>query len=140
MIDKFLKLTIHESIFQVRILSVLILLGIVLAQAGMNRFQVRQYAKLRQEKTLVERIPEMERKTGMFRPATTADVPTMSKSMVLQGTSIKNNIAYALINGSIYQKGDRLGDYQVIKIQRGRVILENIVTKGQRNLWLLESF
>ena len=143
MIKKFLRLIIREPIFLIRALVVLILLGIVLAEAAVSGSQAKQYAKLEEEKRFVDSIPEMEKRAKMFRATTVVatDAPVIPKAMItLEGTGIKNDILHALIDGTVYQKGDRVGDYQIIEIQRGSVTLENVLTKEQKNLQILEYF
>ena len=56
MIKKFLRLIIREPIFLIRALVVLILLGIVLAEAAVSGSQAKQYAKLEEEKRFVDSI------------------------------------------------------------------------------------
>ena len=55
---------------------------------------------------------------------------------VLQGTSIKEGTIYALINGEIYKKGSRVGEYKIIELEMGYAILENAAEKKIRKLYL----
>ncbi len=52
----------------------------------------------------------------------------------LEGTYVKDGVAYALINGTILSVGDMYGDYEIVSIEFGVAVLDNKKTKERKIL------
>ena len=140
MMNKFLRLIINEPSFLLRLLVILACLGVIASEQRFIQTQLQQDMELKKEKALVMRIAEMEKALREHTKAMTATTVTVQipkkRELTLQGTSIQSGVPQVLIDGQIYRQGDTVGDYQVTEINRGSVILKNLLTQATTQLQL----
>lgn len=54
------------------------------------------------------------------------------REMKLQGISRRQGTGYAMINGEIVRNGDRLGEYEIVDVERDQVLIR----KGEQTYYL----
>ena len=123
----------HENNFLVRIVLILILLAIIALEFPAERKQSQLYSKFKKEKDLIARIPEMEQ---MVRVNFLTPESAVKVVYDLQGTSIKNGVPYALIDGNIFKQGDRIGPFEITEITARIVRFQNPLTQEVKELTL----
>ena len=79
-----------------------------------------QVSQAKAQKDLVQRIPSMEK--SIQARAIVIDEQNMAKREIhLEGTTIREGIPYALIDGVVYAQGDSVDNYSVEEIVMGKV-------------------
>jgi len=129
------RIFLVETQFRSRMaLAVLIFIGIFLLRGFLAASQgILKAAKA--EKELVLNIPIMEKlleARSMKKSVRTVEAEEGPIS--LEGTYVKDGVAYALINGTILSVGDMYGDYEIASIEFGVAVLDNQLTKERKIL------
>ena len=111
---------------------------VTILQLKTIQLQTKQLKQIKFEKEMIARIPDMEKKlmasTMRTGKGTRPQTQMRGEEFVLRGTSIRDSIPCALIDGTVYKEGDSIGDYTVVKITKGSAVLENRLTKKIKNL------
>ena len=138
-LNKLIRFIIVEPHFRLQSIMFIIFVVVTVFQLKTIQLQTKQLKQIKLEKEMIARIPDMK-KTLM---ATTMRIgkgvrPQIQMraggEFVLRGTSIRDGIPCALIDGTVYKEGDSIGDYTVVKITRDSAVLENRLTKKIKNL------
>ncbi|OGX35213.1 MAG: hypothetical protein A3C36_03125 [Omnitrophica WOR_2 bacterium RIFCSPHIGHO2_02_FULL_52_10] len=83
-------------------------------------------AKSKAEWELVMQVPAMEKKLRtknlkLLKP----ESQIIAIKTILEGTSFRDNVYQAVIDGEVYSTGDVIGDYKIIDITLKTILLEN---------------
>jgi hypothetical protein len=112
-----------------KILIALLLMSIALvAEAAVLKDQGRRLAQYRRQNEAIAKIPKWEKALRQNLSPEQIARPTMN----FQGTGIRDNNFYAIIDGNVYTVGDAVGDWRVAKIASGCVVLKNPSTNETR--------
>lgn len=133
--NKIKRILLIETQFRSRMaLAVLLFFGIFILKgfAAASR-GVLNAAK--EEKELVLNIPIMEKLIqAKTMKKVVRTVEAEEGPINLEGTYVKENQHYALINGTVLSVGDMYGDYEIVSIEFGVAILDNQKTKERKIL------
>ena len=115
-----------NGIVKVKIFSVCLLLVAMAVQGRLLDSKELELKKIRKEKELIVQVPEMEKKLKtinlkLLKPESQIN----AIQNILEGTSLRNNVYHAVIDGEVYSTGDTIGDYTIIKISLKTITLEN---------------
>ena len=125
-IKKIKRLIRFNRILQIKILGCAVLLIAVGVQGGMLKNQDRVLVKVNAERDLVMEIPVMERKLRtknlkLLKP----ESQIIAIKNILEGTSFRDEVYQAVIDGEIYSMGDMIGDYTIMSINMRTILLQN---------------
>ena len=132
---KYFRILLVEKQYRPKIIIVAILLVLAIAFNVLAGARKKALGPVKAEKELVMNIAIMEKliasktQVRVVRPKEMEEGP-----MNLEGTFVQNGVPYALINGTVLSKGDFLGDYQIIDIDFGVAVLDNLKTKERKVL------
>ena len=137
-LNKLIRFIIVEPHFRLQSIMFIIFVVVTVFQLKTIQLQTKQLKQMRLEKEMIARIPDMEKKLMASTMRTVAGAkPQMQmtrREFILRGTSIRDGIPCALIDGTVYKEGDSIGDYTVVKITRDSAVLENRLTKKIKSL------
>ena len=136
--NKLIRFIIVEPHFRLQSIMFIIFAVVTILQLKTIQLQAKQLKQMKSEKEMIARIPDMEKKlmasTLQTGKGARPQIQIKGGEFVLRGTSIRDGIPCALIDGTVYKEGDSIGDYTVVKITRDSVVLENRLTKKIKNL------
>jgi hypothetical protein len=136
---KILRAFLVDPQLQVRGLVLLTLVVIFLFQAKAIGNQSKAIRQVNDQKALVAKIPAME-KTIQANTIVTGHLNTVTKvAFNLEGTTIREGVPYALIDGVVYAEGDTIGNYKIETIileQGGQVTLRDEKTQEIKVLYV----
>ena len=142
MVNKFLNFLTTETGFMLRLILIVVISGGLIGLKNVQKGRQKEFIRIQTERNLVKQIPDMENQIRAFSvqllqpyQVSSGDLLTV-KNYLLKGTTIKDGLPVALIDEQIYNEGDRLGRYQIVKISEGNVTLEDIETKETKQLFL----
>ena len=115
-IKKIERLVKFNRLLQFKLIGCTVLLFAASVQAGMLKNLDKTKAKVNAEWELVMQIPTMEKKLRtknlkLLKP----ESQIIAIKNILEGTSFRDEVYHAIIDGEIYSTGDMIGDYEIIK-------------------------
>ena len=117
-----LKHFFQEAEIKTKVIAIIVLLIIIVVEISVihnrNRFLVEL---LNKPKEVVKEVP--------------APRMLVKEELILQGTTARGGIPYALINDEIYTEGDMLEGYKIIEITMESTILKNVRTNELKKLF-----
>lgn len=146
--NKYLRFLLLDHTIRIRVAIFLALWILISFQGGTLKTQGKELSRIKTEKELVLKIPNMEKTikahtiiaTEMAAPGdgTQSGEQIVKVEFILKGMTIKNGIPYALIDENIYKEGDTLGEYAIMKISRAGVVMQNNLTQEIKQLYFIE--
>jgi len=126
LVRKIKRLMRFNRILQVKMVGCAVLLIAVGVQGGMLKNQDGILAKVNAERDLVLEISAMERKLRtknlkLLKP----ESQIIAIKNILEGTSLKDEVYRAIIDGEVYSAGDMIGDYEIMNISMRTILLQN---------------
>jgi len=96
------------------------------AQNRMLKDMDKTVARAKAERDLVLQVPAMEKKLRtenlkLLKP----ERQIIAIENILEGTSFRDDVYHAIIDGEVYSTGDMIGDYKIINITLRTIMLEN---------------
>ena len=132
---KYLKLFRKDSLF---IVHFAVLMTICTVWISLHGYESKKFAPLkilRKEKELVSKIDTMKNKVraqmAKNGPAVSSVNPTTLK---IEGVLYQHEKPLALIDNDIYQEGDTVGNYKLIKISLTSLVFLNLRTNEEENV------
>jgi len=135
--NKLIRLWNLNDQFKYKLWISFALFVVLFIQFAVISAKAKQLSTVQMEKELVMTIDEMKSKLQLSPELETA-APVLApkkKEFVLEGTTAKEGIIYALINGEIVSEGDAIDDFKIIKIAMGEAVLSNEENNEIRNLY-----
>ena len=140
--NKYLRFILKDPDCRLRIIIFAIALFMIYSQLGVQKSLKAELGAIKAKKDMVASIPKMEEtiRANTIITEIAHPQPQIAKvEFVLLGMTIKEGVPYALIDENIYKEGDTLGDYTVVRISRGGVVLENKLKQETKNLYFTEK-
>jgi hypothetical protein len=134
--NKFVRFLLFEPQFRIRALIFLAFVVLITIQLKILQAQRKHVLNLQAEKSLVLRTAEMENaiQVKMGKLMVDEEQPEVLISK-LRGVMVqKEGAPYVLIDDTIYNEGDALGDYTIVSIMKGSTVLINKLTNEVKNL------
>ncbi len=125
-LKKIKRLVRFNRILQCKLIGGVLLLVAAGVQGGMFKNLDKDLARVNAEWELVMQVPAMEKKLRtknlkLLKP----ESQILAIKNILEGTSFKDNVYGAIIDGEIYSVGDTIGDYKIMSINMKTILLEN---------------
>ena len=125
-IKKIERLARFNRALQLKLIGCAVLLMAAGAQGRMLKTLDQTGAEVKDEWDLVLQVPVMEKKLKtenlkLLQP----ERQIIAIKSILEGTSFRNNVYQAIIDGEVYSTGDTIGDYKIINITLKTITLEN---------------
>ena len=140
-IRKILRFIRSNRQVQLKLCGVALLVVAIMIQANILNGKEKEFKKVSEEKNLVLRIPEMEEKI-QFKDLRnlTPENQIAEIKRVLEGTSYRNKVYHAVIDGAVYSTGSVIGDYTITKITMRAITLENKQRKEIQKLYFPDDY
>ena len=116
----FSKFSRIDPLLRSKILIFAACVVVLLIQLKIFGSKAVQVSQAKAQKDLVQRIPSME-KSIQARTIVIDERNMAKKELHLEGTTIREGIPYALIDGVVYAQGDSVDNYSVEEIVMGKV-------------------
>ncbi len=97
-----------------------------------QRKYARELEHLKMEKALVLQIAGLEKKIHV-------QFPVSQSGLKIEGMLMQNGTATALINNSVYEVGDIVGDYQLLQINKNFLLFLNTRTNKNEEIIFRED-
>ena len=125
-IQKIRRLARFNRVLQFKLIGCVVLLIAAGAQSGILYDLDKMVAKVNAEWALVMKVQDMERKLRtknlkLLKP----ESQIIAISNILEGTSFRDNVYQAVIDGEVYSAGDMIGDYKIMNITLKTILLDN---------------
>ncbi len=144
LINKFIRFFLLERAGLIRT-AIIIILALILWQ-GNKIFlsQQKNLNELRRQKTLVDRIPEMQTRYELMNQGITlsqvsapANAPAGKPQipLILNAVVTKDGVLTAIISGGMFKVGDPINDYVIKEIAPDNVTLEHKETKETKKVY-----
>ena len=131
--SKFLR---TDTLLRSKILIFAACIVVLLIQLKIFGSKAAQVAQAKAQKDLVQRIPSMEK--SIQARATAVNEQNLAKVVLhLEGTTIREGVPYALIDGVVYAQGDSVGNYSVEEIVMGKVGKVTLKNKEKEEIKIL---
>jgi len=126
---------------QLKLCGVALLMVVIMVQANILNGKEKEFEKVSEEKNMVLQIPEMEKKIQFkdLRNLTPENQIAVIQR-VLEGTSYRNKVYHAVIDGEVYSQGSTIGDYTITKITMAAITLENKRRKEIQKLYFPDDY
>lgn len=123
---KIKRLVIFNKLLQAKFIACIVLLVVVSLINAQHKQLNAQLIEAKANWDLVMEIPAMERKLRtknlkLLKP----ESQIIAIRNILEGTSVKDGIYQAIIDGEVYSTGDTIGDYEIMNITMRTILLEN---------------
>jgi len=120
-----------------------LILAIIPASAllwRLQKAQVLELAKVREERRLVGQLPEFEKQIQRIKLQDLSQEPRGSekitkKDLAIQGVFMKDNLCSVLIGDTFYQKGDTFGDFHILELNLDYIVIQDKNTKQSEKLY-----
>ena len=125
-VKKLGRLVKHNRILQFKFVACVVLLMAASVQSRLLKNLDRTMVRTNAEWELVLGVPAMEKKLRtknlkLLKP----ESQIIAIKNILEGTSFKDDMYQAVIDGEVYSAGDNIGDYKIINITMNTILLEN---------------
>lgn len=125
-IKKIERLVKFNRVLQLKLIGSVMLLVIAGALGGRLKALDGVVAKSKADWELVMQVPAMEKKLRtknlkLLKP----EKQIIAIRNILEGTSFRDDVYQAIIDGEVYSTGDMIGDYKIIDITMKTILLEN---------------
>ena len=143
MINKVFILFIQDLTFQLKVITILVIVFIQFLLWGKIQRQGIKLVKLRQElnqaKEALQEVPRLEEKARILEEeAVISQSQPKEINLALKGIFIQDNTSVALIGEDMYRENDLIGGFVILKITPNQLILQDINTQQQTTLSLPE--
>ena len=140
-IRKILRFIQSDRQIQLKFCGFVLLVIVITIQANILSGKEAEFEKVSEEKNMVTRVPEMEKKVKFedLKDLTPENQITAIKR-ILEGTSYRNKVYQAVIDGEVYSTGSVIGDYTITKITMAAITLENKQRKEIQKLYFPEDY
>jgi hypothetical protein len=106
----------------------------------LQKAQVLELAKVREERRLVGQLPEFEKQIQRIKLQDLSQEPRGSekitkKDLAIKGVFMKDNLCSVLIGDTFYQKGDTFGDFQILELNLNYIVIQDKNTKQSEKLY-----
>ncbi|MBN1869051.1 MAG: hypothetical protein JW847_00525 [Candidatus Omnitrophica bacterium] len=144
-LQKIIRLFRPDRQLQMKLCAVLLLAVLISILGKYLKAQDRTLVKVRAEKDLVLQIPAMEKKINEMKYEALRKARSLQKAealrnlspdkqiaeieRVLEGTSYRDGVYQAVIDGEVYSTGSEIGDFTITAINMESITLENKDTR-----------
>lgn len=125
-IKKIERLVKFNRILQIKLIGGAVLLAASVVLGGQLKALDGALAKSKADWELVMQVPAMEKQLRtknlkLLKP----ENQIIAIKNILEGTSFRDDVYQAIIDGEVYSTGDVIGDYKIIDITMKTILLEN---------------
>jgi len=140
-IKKIIRFIRFDRQIQLKLCGFVLLVVVIMVQANILNGKEKEFEKVSDEKNLVLQIPEMEKKI-QFKDLRnlTPEKQIAAIKRILEGTSYRNKVYHAIIDGEVYSTGSVIGDYTITKITMASITLENKHRKEIQKLYFPDDY
>jgi len=128
MLNKFKNLFVKDKTISAKLIAIML---IILSSLLLSKTQDDQNIRLKRikdEKQLVVKIPELEKQIKIYEDSGKAKLLELKikihKKPLLKGIFLKDKFYCALIADVFYREGDDCGDFDILKIDSNEVTIQ----------------
>jgi hypothetical protein len=120
------RLVRFNRVLRLKLTVCIVLLIAAGVQSRMLKDMDKTVARAEAEHELVMQVPAMEKELRtenlkLLKP----ERQIIAIKNILEGTSFRDDVYHAIIDGEVYSTGDMIGDYKIINITLRTIMLEN---------------
>ena len=106
----------------------------------LQKAQVLELAKVREERRLVGQLPEFEKQIQRIKLQDLSQEAEESqkitkKDLAIKGVFMQGNLCSVLIGDTFYQKGDTFGDFRILELNLDYIVIQDKNTKQSEKLY-----
>ncbi|MCK5013958.1 MAG: hypothetical protein KAS66_09070 [Candidatus Omnitrophica bacterium] len=141
LIKKIIRFLRFDRKIQLKLCGFAVLVVMIIIQANILNGKEKELEKVSKEKNMVMRVPELEKEIQLEDLRNlTPEKQIAAIKRILEGTSYRNRVYHAVIDGEVYSTGSVIGDYTITRITMAAITLENKQRKEIQKLYFPEDY